>query len=224
MFEAEIEMEKKSSSFGPVLFIAVLVLAIAGVIYYAVHESKKSMSEAQASQLITSILKTKGPATLHFKTGVVKQSVEDKPFDPHYKLLEKAGLIKTSKRPEGLQVALTSAGEKVLSDTPDVSRTKRLEGGESITVPLANRKLVAITKVDVLSPTRANVAYTWKWAPTKLGEVFDASSSLVTGFGVWDRQTLIKDYGVDFYHADPKPESFKFVRGSNDGWSIAEED
>lgn len=224
MFEAEIEMEKKSSSFGPVLFIAVLVLAIAGVIYYAVHESKKSMSEAEASQLITSILKTKGPATVHFKTGVVKQSVEDKPYDPHYKLLEKAGLIKTAKRPDGLQVALTSAGEKVLSDTPNVSRTKRLEGGESITVPLANRKLVAITKVEVLSPVRANVSYTWKWEPTKLGDVFDASASLVTGFGVWDRQTLIKDYGVDFYRAEPKPESFKFVRDKNDGWSIAEED
>lgn len=224
MFEAEIEMEKKSSSFGPVLFIAVLVLAIAGVIYYAVHESKKSMSEAEASQLITSILKSKGPATLHFKTGVVKQSVDDKPFDPHYKLLDKAGLIKTAKRPDGLQVSLTSAGEKILSDTPNVTRTKRMEGGESITVPLANRKLVAITKVDVLSPTRANVAYTWKWDPTKLGNVFDASGSLVTSFGVWDRQTLIKDYGVDFYHADPTPEAFKFVRAANGGWSIAEED
>jgi hypothetical protein len=224
MFEAEIEMEKRSSSFGPVLFIAVLVLAIAGVIYYAVHESRKSMSETEASQLITSILKTKGPATLHFKTGVVKQSVDDKPYDPHYKLLEKAGLIKTAKRPDGLQVSLTSAGEKVLGDTPNLSRTKRLEGGESITVPLANRKLVAITNVNVLSPTRANVSYTWKWETTRLGDVFDASSSLVTSFGVWDRQTLIKDYGVDFYRADPKAESFKFVRGPNGGWSIAEED
>src|ERR1039458_7780554 len=122
MFEAEIEMEKRSSSFGPVLFIAVLVLAIAGVIYYAVHESKKSMSETEASQLITSILKTKGPATLHFKTGLVKQSVEEKPFDPHYRLLEKAGLIKTAKREGGLQVALTSAGEKVIGDIKGVSR------------------------------------------------------------------------------------------------------
>ncbi len=220
MFEAEIEMEKKSSSFGPVLFIAVLVLAIAGVIYYAVHESRKSMSEAQASQLITSILKTKGPATLHFRTGLVKQTVEEKPFDPQYKLLEKAGLIKTSKRDGGLEVMLTPAGERVLGEIKDVSRTKRLEGGESIVVPLADRKLVAITKVEVLSPTRANVAYTWKWQPTRLGEVFDASNPLVAAFSVWDRGTLIKDYGVDFYHADPKPEQFSFVRGSDDGWSI----
>jgi hypothetical protein len=223
MFEAEIEMEKKSSSFGPVLFIAVLVLAIAGVIYYAVHENNKSMSETEASQLITSILKTKGPATLHFRTGLVKQSVEEKPFDPHYRLLEKAGLIKTAKRGGGLQVALTSAGEKVLGDIKGVSRAKRLEGGESIEVPLASRKLVAITKVNVVSPSRATVAYTWKWEPTRMGEVFDASSSLVSGFNVWERGSLIKDYGVDFYHGDPKPEQFTFVRGSNDGWSIAEE-
>ncbi len=224
MFEAEIEMEKKSSSFGPVLFIAVLVLAIAGGIYYAVHESKKSMSETEASQLITSILKTKGPAVLHFRTGLVKQTVDEKPFDPQYKLLEKAGVIKTAKRDGGLQVTLTSAGEKILSDTKGVTRTKRLEGGESIEVPLAFRKLVAVTKVDVKSPVRATVAYTWKWEPTKLGDVFDASNSLVTSFNVWERGTLIKDYGVDFYHADPKAEQFAFVRGANDGWSIAEAD
>ena len=223
MFEAEIEMEKKSSSFGPVLFIAILVLAIAGGIFYAVRENNKSMSQTEASQLITSILKTKGPATLHFRTGLVKQTVEEKPFDPHYRLLEKAGIIKTAKRDGGLQVALTSAGEKVLGDIPGVSRTKRLEGGEVIEVPLASRKLVAITKVDVLSPSRANVAYTWKWEPTRLGEVFDASSSLVAGFNVWERGSLIKDYGVDFYHAAPKPEQFTFVRG-NTGWSIAEAD
>jgi|ERR1035441_9384405 hypothetical protein len=224
MFEAEIEMEKRSSSFGPVLFIAVLVLAIAGGIYYAVHESKKSMSETEASQLITSILKTKGPSVLHFRTGLVKQTVDEKPFDPQYKLLEKAGLIKTAKRDGGLQVTLTSAGEKVLSDTKGVTRTKRLEGGESIEVPLAFRKLVAVTKVDVKSPARATVAYTWKWEPTKLGEVFDASNPMVSSFNVWERGSLIKDYGVDFYHAEPKAEQFAFVRGANDGWSIAEAD
>ena len=223
MFEAEIELEKKSNSFGPVLFIALLVLCIAGIAFYAVRESRKSMSETQASQLITSILKTKGPSTLHFKTGVVKQTVDDKPFDPQYKLLEKAGLVKTAKRDGALDVTLTSAGDRVLADIKDVSRTKRLEGGESIVVPLADRRLVTITKVEVLSPTRANVAYTWKWQPNRLGEIFDASNPLVTGFNVWDRQTLIKDYGVDFYHADPKAEQFSFVRGANDGWSILQE-
>lgn len=222
MFEAEIELEKKTSSFGPVLFIAVLVLAIAGVVYYAIHESKKKMTETEASALITSILKTKGPAILHFRTGLIKQSVDEKPFDPHYKLLEKAGLITTAKRDGGLFVTLTSAGDHVLTDAK-ATRTKRLEGGEAIAVPLAYRKLAAITKVEVLSPVRANVSYTWKWEPNKLGEVFDANNKLVGTFNVWDRQTLIKDYGVDFYHADPKPESFAFVRGANDGWSIVEE-
>jgi len=223
MFEAEIEMEKKSSSFGPVLFIAVLVIAIAGVVYYAVHESNKKMNETQASQLVTSILKQRGPSVLHFRTGLIKDSADEKPFDPHYKLMEKAGLITTAKKDGGLIVHLTPAGEKVLTDTPGVVRTKRLEGGEAIAVPLATRKLVAITRVDVLSPVRANVSYTWKWETTKLGELFDASNKMVSGFGVWDRQTLIKTYGVDFYHADPKPESYSFVRGPNDGWSIAEE-
>jgi hypothetical protein len=199
------------------------VLCIAGIVFYAVRESRKSMSETQASQLITSILKTKGPATLRFKTGVVKQTVDDKPFDPQYKLLEKAGLVKTAKREAALDVTLTSAGERVLGEIKDVSRTKRLEGGDLIGVPLADRKLVAITKVEVLSPTRANVWYTWKWQPTRLGEVFDASNPLVSGFNVWDRGTLIKEYGVDFYHADPKPEQFNFVRGADDGWSILQE-
>jgi hypothetical protein len=223
MFEAELEMEKKSSSFGPVLFIAILVFAIAGVVYYAVHESNKKMNETQASQLVTAILKQKGPSVLHFRTGLIKQSADEKPFDPHYKLMEKAALITTAKKDGGLVINLTAAGEKVLSDTPGVTRTKRLEGGESIEVPLASRKLVAITRLEVLSPVRANVSYTWKWEPTKLGDLFDASNKLVSSFTVWDRQTLIKDYNVDFYHAGPKPESYSFVRGANDGWSIAEE-
>ena len=222
MFEAEIEMEEKSSSFGPVLFIAVLVLAIAGVIYYAIHEKNKSMTEAEASQLITSILKTKGPATIRFRTGIVKQTVEDKPFDPQYKLLEHAGIIKTAKHDAALQVALTPAGERVISEIKGTTRTRRLEGGETIVVPLADRKLVAITKVEVLSPSRANVNYTWNWSSTRMGEVFDVNNPLVGKFNVWERGSLIKDYGVDYYHADPKPDSFSFVRSSA-GWSIAEE-
>jgi hypothetical protein len=223
MFEAEIELEKKSSSFGPVLFIALLVGVIGFGVYYVIHESKKAMTEPEASQLMTSILKTKGPATLHFKTGYVKQNVEDKPFDPHYKLLEKAGLIKTAKKDLGLQVMLTPAGEQVLKGINNVGREKRLEGGESFTVPLASRKLVAISKLDVLTPSRAVVAYTWKWEPNKLGDVFDATSPLLASFNTWDRGTLIKDYGVDFYHADPKAEQLTFVRG-NQGWSIAEQE
>jgi hypothetical protein len=42
MFEAEIEMERKSSSFGPVLFIAILVLCIASVLYYAVSDEARA--------------------------------------------------------------------------------------------------------------------------------------------------------------------------------------
>ena len=223
MFEAEIELEKKSSSFGPVLFIALLVGAIGFGIFYVVHESKKAMTEPEATQILTKILQQKGPSTLHFRTGYVLQTVEEKPFDPHYKLLEKAGLIKTSKKNGGLQVALTSAGEQVLTGIQGVSRTKRSEGGEAIVVPLAVRKLVAVTKLDVQTPSRAVVNYTWKWEPNKLGEVFDASNSMVSGFSIWDRQTLIKDYGVDFYHADPKAEQFTFLRG-NQGWSVAQEE
>ncbi len=222
MFEAELELERKSSSFGPVLFIALLVGCIGAGIFYVVHESKQAMAEPLASQILTKILTDKGPSTLHFRTGYIVQNVEEKPFDPHYKLLEKAGLIKTQKKDIGLVVSLTSAGEQVLGGIQGVTRTKRTEGGESIVVPLATRKLVAITKVDTISPSRSIVNYTWKWDPNKLGQVFDATNSLVGSFNIWERQTLIKDYGVDFYHADPKPETFTFVRGPK-GWSIAEE-
>ena len=45
--------------------------------------------------------------------------------------------------------------------------------------------------------------YTWKWVPNRLGTEFDASGSLVKSFATWDRATLIKSYGVDFYSGAP---------------------
>ena len=52
-------------------------------------------------------------------------------------------------------------------------------------------------------PDTAIVEYNWKYVPNALGDVFDASGSLVKGFNLWERQTLINKYAVAFYHGDP---------------------
>ena len=70
-------------------------------------------------------------------------------------------------------------------------------------VPLAERKLVDVNKVTMIKPHLAQVEYTWKWTPNRLGQEFDASGSVVKDFPTWDRATLIKTYGVDFYSAAP---------------------
>ncbi len=57
----------------------------------------------------------------------------------------------------------------------------------------------------MIKPHLARVDYTWKWTPNRLGKDFDASSDLVHNFNTWERGTLIKNYGVDFYSAAPPP-------------------
>jgi hypothetical protein len=52
---------------------------------------------AEASGLIASSLKQGGPVTFQFKVGPVIGSVQDRPHDANYRLLEKAGLITIGK-------------------------------------------------------------------------------------------------------------------------------
>jgi hypothetical protein len=66
------------------------------------------------------------------------------------------------------------------------------------------------------------VDITWKWETNKLGNLFDASGSLVKGFNTWDRATLIQKYGADFYHGDPTKVTLSMMKGDN-GWQIAVE-
>ena len=64
----------------------------------------------------------------------------------------------------------------------------------------------------------ARVDYTWKWVPNRLGKEFDAAGDLVHSFNTWDRGTLIKNYGVDFYSAPPAKASVVLVEGKDGLW------
>jgi hypothetical protein len=52
-----------------------------------------------------------------------------------------------------------------------------------------------------------------------MGDLFDAGGSLVRGFNLWDRETLIKKYEADFYHGSPMRSTLALVR-SDQGWRI----
>lgn len=217
MFEAEVEMEKRSS-FGPLLLIVALIVAIVGTVGYFFWQAKKGLPVDQATALVSSMLQAQGPVTVHFHVGSITPSVNEKPDDPHYRLLEKAGILKLSKTKKGIvQVALTPDGEKQLAELPGVKKTADKDGTTVYEVPLAERQLVQVSKVTMRGADVATVEYTWKWTPNKLGDLFDAGGDTMKSFKVWDRQTLINKYGADFYHTPPAANSLVFVRGGK-GW------
>jgi hypothetical protein len=221
MFEDEIKMEEKSSGIIPLLLVLALAFAIIGGGAYLYFDSKKALSPQEAATLVASILKAQGPATVHFHSGYVKPSVDEKPRDPHYRLLEYAGLLKLApvKGKDAMQVTLTPVANATFMKIPDVIQKKELDGTTSYTVPLADRKLVQVSKVIMKAPQLAQVEYTWQWQPTKLGDIFDASGSLFAKLNTWDRSTLIQKYGADFYHAQPQTATIAFVRGQK-GWKV----
>ncbi len=226
MFEQEVEMEKRNSSVVPLLLIVTLILAIVGVAGYFVLESRKVLTNQEATQIATSVLKLQGPATVRFHTGIIKSSVDDKPHDPHYRLLEKAGLVSIGKDTGTYKtitpIELTAQGKRLLEEIPGVTKGSEKDGTQIYSVPLAERKLVAVSKIDMISPTQALVEISWKWEPNKLGNLFDASGSMVKGFNTWDRATLIQKYGADFYHGDPTSVKLSLIKGDS-GWQIATE-
>jgi hypothetical protein len=223
MFEAELEMEKKQSSFGPLLLVVVLVCSVVGGIGYFVYQQQKGLPQEQAAATINNILAERGPATVAFHVGDIVGSVDDRPTDAHYRLLEKIGII-TIGKPKGrvTPIALTAAGEKQLAEIPEFTKVKEPDGSFLITVPLAKRKLVTLESVKMLNPSSARVDYQWKWEPNALGESFDAQGKLVKGFATWDRAMLIEKHGADFYSAAPSKMAVILVKGSN-GWKLAQE-
>jgi len=219
LFAAEIEMEKKSSSFVPLIFILGLVIVVGGAIFYFVKGARDVLTVPVATNAVSDILKAQGPSTVRFSTGTVVSSINEKPNDPHYKLLAKAGIITT--KPKGynsLIVSLNPAGEKLLSEIAGVQKATNPDKTVTYVVPLAERKLVAVNKVTMIKPHLAKVEYTWKWVPNRLGKEFDASGDLVKSFNTWDRGTLIKTYGADFYSADPTKATIVLMEGSDGSW------
>lgn len=220
LFAAEIEMERKSHNFLPLLLALALAALIVGTVYYVWKTAHNVLSPAAATTSISSILQTQAPATVTFSTGVVQPNGGLQ--DPAYKLLSKAGVVTT--KPKGkdataLIVALTGPGESLLNSITGVKKVNNPDKTATYTVPLAQRKLLSIDKITMVKPRVAQVAYTWKWAPNRLGEQFDAAGSLVQSFGNWDRQTLINSYGVDFYSAAPTKTSIVLMENDDDSWT-----
>lgn len=224
MFEQELEMENRNSSVVPLLLIVALIISIVGVAVYYLMETRKVLTSQEATTVAVDAIKAQGPATLQFHVGLVKSSVDDKPNDPHYRLLEKAGVVVRGKATGTygmtIPVSLTQQGERLLAEIPGVTKAKEKDGTEVYVVPLAERKLLEISKISMNSPTRAVVEYTWKWEPNKLGNLFDASGSMVKSFNTWERATLIQKYGANFYHGDPTKVSLALTKGDK-GWEIS---
>jgi hypothetical protein len=222
MFEAEVEMERRSS-FLPLLLLMCLAGAIVGIVAYLILQVRERtpLSAQQASGIVAAALEGPGPATIHFRTGLVISSVNEKPGDPNYRLLEKAGIIKTAKAARnGVLVSLTPGGERLMTTLPDVKKWKETDGTFSYQIPLARRQLVSISSVTMNGLNDATVAYTWKWVPNQLGDVFDAGGPLVKSFNLWDRQTLINKYEADFYHGDPTKSTLTLARADRT-WKIS---
>jgi hypothetical protein len=223
MFEQELELEKKNSSIVPLLLIVALIIAVVGVSLYFVAESKKVLSAAEASPVVLASLDSQASPTLRFATGIIKASVGDKPHDPHYRLLEKHGFLKIGKDQNWkTPVSLTSQGQAFLGEIAGVKQSKDKDGNTSYIVPLAQRKLVEVGKITMLSPSRAVVEYSWKWETTKAGDLFDAAGPEVKAFNTWDRSTLIEKYGANFYHGAPTRVTVAMVK-TDKGWQVSTE-
>jgi len=220
MFETEVEMERRRSSFLPLLLMLCLVVGIAGLATYVILQvrGKTPLSAQQASGIVAAALQGPGPAVIHFRTGLVKND-EELP-DPNYRLLEKAGIIKLGKAAKGsVMVSITPEGERLVSGVAGFKKSKEADDIFSYQAPLAQRQLVSIAGVSMNGADNAIVEYTWKWVPNQLGDVFDAAGPLVKSFNLWERQTLINKYQVDFYNASPTKSTLALVRSGRE-WKI----
>lgn len=220
LFAAEIAMEKKSLNIFPIFLILALVVVLGGFIFYFVKSASAVLTVPVATTALSDILKAQGPTTVHFTTGTLEPSYGGP--EANYKLLEKAGVIATTapkaKGPTSLTVNLTGPGETLLNSIDGVTKAKHADGSTTYTVPLALRQMVSVDKVTMVKPHLAQVAYTWKWVPNRLGQDFDASGSLVRSFSSYDRTTLIKSYGVDFYMAEPTKATIVLMEGDSGVW------
>ncbi|HWR36499.1 MAG TPA: hypothetical protein VN622_11575 [Clostridia bacterium] len=221
MFEEEIALEKKSSSLGPVVMIAALVLIVVGGLGYIIFQSKKTLKPEDAAQVIEQTLKAKGPATTAFQTGLIGWSTAT---EPHYTVLEKAGFVTIGKPDANArkQIKLTPKGEQALAAFPEFPPQKDADGTAEYTVPLAARKLLEVQKVTMQGPNVAFVQYSWKWEPNSMGELFDASGKELQALSSWQRATVIQKHGADYYHAAPASTTVKLVVGKK-GWQLATE-
>jgi hypothetical protein len=223
MFEQELAMEKKSSSIIPLLLIVGLIVGIVGVSLYFVVESRKVLSTADATPIVQALLNGQKPATLHFETGNIKADESEKLREPHYRLLAKEGYLKIGKQSASkTPVSLTPQGQAFLAEIAGVKQSKNKDGNDEYAVPLGQRKLVQVSKVTMLSANKAVIEYSWKWEPTKAGDLLDAAGPAVKQFNTWERTTLIDKYGATFYHGDPTKVVVTLAKNYY-GWKVVTE-
>ena len=224
MFEQELEMEQQQSSVLPLILIIAMILAFVAVAGYYVAENRKVLPAADAGNLISASLKKDGPVTIHIRTGLVVASVQDRPHDPNYRLLEKAGLLNVGKdKGRTTPVTVTAAGRKLFAEIPGVKENRDGKDGTlDYEIPIAERKLAGTPTVTMTGMGRAKAEFEWAWAPNQMGELFDASGPQVKSFNTWDRGTLIDKYGAKFYHAAPTKATMFFTKGDK-GWQITTE-
>ena len=219
MFEAEVEMERRSS-FLPLLLMMCLLAGIIGLAAYILLQvrAQTPLNAQEASGYVSATLQRSGPVVIHFRTGVVKPSAEEKPEDPNYRLLEKAGIIKLAKAPHSRAlVSLTPAGDRLLAELSGVKKEKQADGTFLYQAPLAQRQFISVAGVNMIGTNSATVEYNWKWLANPLGNIFDAGGPLVKAFNQWDRQSLINKYQVDFYNGNPTRSTLTLVRNDR-GW------
>ncbi|HEU5453583.1 MAG TPA: hypothetical protein VFU76_16415 [Terriglobales bacterium] len=222
MFEEELELEKKESSLIPMILIFALVAAIVGTAVYFINQARQKLTPEEATTLVQKILVARGPATTQFDAGLIKPSVDVSPQDPHYRILEKAGIVELAKpaKDGSVKISLTKDGEQQLAAFPELKKRELKDGTIVYTVPLAERTLVKVDNVEMRSPTVAVVTYEWAWKTNKVGDAFDADSDLIKTFKVWDRQKLIDKFGADFYHGPNQKTTVTLVKQDN-GWQIS---
>jgi len=223
MFEQEVELEKSQSSTVPLLLIVAMILAIVGVAGYYTWQGTRVLSTQEGSGIVNAMLQQRGPVLIQVHTGNLTSSVNLKPHDPNYVLLEKAGLLKVGKDKGRITpVELTSQGESQIQEITGVKKTREKDGTDVYTIPIAQRRLLEVSKVTMHGPERATVEYSWRWEPNPLGDIFDASGKQVQSFNTWDRSTLINKYGADFYHGNPTKAALLLSKGDK-GWQIGED-
>jgi hypothetical protein len=222
MFEAQVEMERRSS-FLPLVLMMCLLAGIVGLAVYIVVQvhQRTPINAQQASVVVAATLRGTDPAVIHFRTGLVKPTDDETPAAPNYRLLEKAGIVKLAKESRGkVAVSLTAEGEHLMANLPDVKKTKEADGTFLYEASLAHREFVSVAAINMTGPNTATVQYNWKWSPNQLGNIFDAGGPVVKSFNLWDRQTLINRFSVDFYNGDPTRSNMGLMRNGKE-WKIA---
>jgi hypothetical protein len=221
MFEQEMELEKRHGGMVLLVVVVALILAVAGIAGYQLRESRNVLTAPEGTRVAIGVLQARAPETVKFHVGTLVSSVSDKPSDPHYRLLEKAGILKEVRKGKGYDspvlVTLTPKGEELLKQIPGVKKSKEQDGTEAYVVPLAQRRLVEVSRIAMTGNRRATMEYRWRWEPNALGESFNADGALLQTFNTWDRASLINKYGADFFHAAPTKVAMALMR-TDKGW------